>query len=73
MKIYLGKDAQGEYVKMSWSGSLLELNELYPDIVWYSTLDSFDDFDHQEDIKAKAEKLGITTELYMALRALGKN
>ena len=71
MKIYLGLDAQGERIKMKWTGSFSELAENTPEILWYSVLDETDD--DIEDIAAKAAALGITVEVYNALKALGES
>ena len=69
MKIYLGLDAQGERIKMKWTGSFSELAEGTPDILWYSVLNETDE--DIENIAAKAAALGITVEVYNALQALG--
>ena len=69
MKIYLGLDAQGERIKMKWTGSFSELAECTPDTLWYSVLDETDE--DTDNIAAKAATLGITVEVYNALQALG--
>ena len=70
--IYLGQNTQGEYIKIVWSGTVLELCDAIPDVIWYSTLNDMDEFNPANNISAKAKALGITPELYVALQALGK-
>ena len=68
MKVFLGKDAQGEQVKMKWTGDIKDLNSAFPDIVWYATLT-----EEEDSIAEKAEALGIPVEAYRALEALGRS
>jgi len=66
MKTYLGIDANGQKGRMRWSGTVKELVDATPEIVWYAVID-----DEEEDIRQKAEALGIRPELYKALQLLG--
>ena len=68
MKTYLGLDSHGKRVKMIWSGSMADLADSSPEIVWYAALNEGDDL---ESIVEKAKSLGITPELYQALEAMG--
>ena len=73
--IYLGQNSQGEYIKILkilWSGTVLELCDAIPDVIWYSTLNEIDEFNPAENISSKAKALGITPEFYVALQTLGK-
>ena len=64
MKTYLGLDADKKQVRMKWSGKVKDLADATPDIVWYAVIDE------EEETRQKAEKLGITVELYKALQTL---
>ena len=44
MTTYLGMDNNSsEYALISWAGTMKELADAYPDIIWYSSFENMDD------------------------------
>ena len=56
---YLGIDNKTkEYELMFWTGTVKELTEIYPDVIWYSSFKNTEEVDFFINTIIKQDKIG---------------